>query len=101
LIFFVSAEIGELLAVTATILEVIFALLMLVGYKTRLIAFLSGILLVLFAITMTIALGIKSTFSYSVWIGVGACLLLSSIDKYDYSLDKYIKYKYLRNEKSN
>jgi len=99
--FFVSPLIGELLAVTATILEVVFALLLVIGYKTRITAILSGMLLILFAVAMTVAFGIKSTFTYSVWIGAGACFLLSSIDKYDYSLDKYFKYKYLKNGKSN
>lgn len=89
--FFVSSQIGGLLAITATVLEVVFAILLFVGYKTRVTAILSGILLILFAMTMTVAFGIKSTFTYSVWIGCGACFLLASIDKYDYSLDKYLK----------
>jgi putative oxidoreductase len=87
--FFVSEQLGELLAITATVLEVVFALLLLIGYKTQATAILSGILLTLFAMAMTVAFGIKSTFTYSVWIGASACFLLATINMYNYSLDNY------------
>ena len=89
--FFVSPEIGELLAIIATILEIVFALLLLIGYKTKIISFASGILLVLFAVTMTMAFGIKSTFTYSVWIGASACFLLGTLNEDYNSLDYYLK----------
>ncbi|WP_257669792.1 DoxX family membrane protein [Parapedobacter tibetensis] len=89
--FFVSQQIGELLAITATALEVVFALLLLIGYKTKITSVLSGILLTLFAVAMTMAFGIKSTFNYSVWIGASACFLLSMMNTYRYSLDNYLQ----------
>ncbi|SEG50742.1 DoxX family protein [Algoriphagus boritolerans] len=89
--FFVSPEVGELLAIIATVLEIIFALFLVIGYKTKGTSFASGILLAIFAVSMTLALGIKSTFTYSVWIGSGACFLLCTLNDYRYSLDMYLK----------
>lgn len=91
--FFVPPRAGGLLALTATVLEVVFALLLLIGYKTRIISIASGILLMLFATTMTLALGIKSSFDYSVWIGASAGFLLSTLSTYHYSLDHYLQKK--------
>lgn len=84
---FVPESLGEVLAVFATVLEVILPLLLLVGYKLRQVAFLSGILLAIFASAMTISFGFKPAFDYSVWTGAGACFLLGSIGTYRYSLD--------------
>jgi len=89
--YFVPPSIGTLLAMAATFLETLLALLLLFGYKTRLSAKLSGILLLLFALSMTQSLGIKATLDYSVWIGVAACFLLASIRVYPYSLDNYFR----------
>lgn len=89
--YFVPPAIGGFLAILATGLEVFFALLLLAGFKTRIISFASGILLTLFALSMTMALGIKATFDYSVWIGVGACFLLGTVNEYRFSLDNYLK----------
>lgn len=91
--FYVPPEVGESLAIIATVLEVVFAFLLLIGYKTKLVSFASGMLLALFAVSMTMAFGIKSTFTYSVWIGASACFLLGTLNEYYYSLDNYLKNK--------
>jgi uncharacterized membrane protein YphA (DoxX/SURF4 family) len=91
LIFLAPDLLKEPLAFPATILEVVFAVLLLIGYITKTTAQLSGLLPVLFAVTMTMAFGIKSTFTYSVWIGAGACFLLTNLETYYYSLDNYLK----------
>src|SRR5213593_4392531 len=44
------------LAMTATAAETLFGLLLILGWKTRLVALLSGALLAIFALTMTVAL---------------------------------------------
>ncbi|GGG95700.1 hypothetical protein GCM10007415_33650 [Parapedobacter pyrenivorans] len=87
---FAPAFLLEFLAVTATVLEVMLALLLLIGYKTKWSAYMSAILLTLFAVAMTISFGIKSTFTYSVWIGAASCLLLGSVKSYAYSMDDYL-----------
>ncbi|MDM1296573.1 DoxX family membrane protein [Sphingobacterium sp. N143] len=88
--FFMPAPLANLMAILATLFEVILAVLLLIGYRTRLSAILSGVLLTAFAITMTLSLGIKSTFNYSVWIGAAACFLLGTIKTFPYSIDGLI-----------
>lgn len=89
--FFVPASIGSLLAIGATILEVVLALLLLIGYRTRFAALSSGGLLTVFALTMTLSFGIKVTFNYSVWVGASACFLLGSYRDFPFSFDRLMK----------
>ena len=49
--FFAPASMASLLAIAATVLEVVLAILLLIGYRTRLAALLSGGLLIIFALT--------------------------------------------------
>ncbi|GAA4173821.1 hypothetical protein [Sphingobacterium ginsenosidimutans] len=89
--FFAPAAMGNVLAIGATILEVILALLLLIGYRTRLVALLSGSLLTIFALMMTLSFGIKVTFNYSVWVGASACFLLGSFRTFPISVDTYLE----------
>lgn len=89
--FYLPPQLGEIAAITATVLEIIFALLLLIGFKTKLTAIASGILLMIFALSMTISIGVKAPFDYSVWTGAAACFLLSTIAKFQYSVDSYIE----------
>ncbi|WP_333626566.1 hypothetical protein [Sphingobacterium siyangense] len=89
--FFVPISFGNILAIGATLLEVILAILLLIGYKLRFSALIAGILLISFAMVMTLSLGIKSTFDYSVWVGAAACFLLRTADNFPISIDRYIE----------
>lgn len=89
--FYLPQQLGGIAAAAATALEVIFAVLLLVGFKTRLTAIASGILLVVFALTMTISIGTKAPFDYSVWTSAAACFLLSTSAKFQYSVDNLFK----------
>ncbi len=80
----------EFLARAATALELVLALLLLVGYRIKWAAYGSAVLLALFAIAMTISFGIKSTLDYSVWIGAAGCLLLGAVKGHAYSIDNYL-----------
>lgn len=87
------------LAIVATALEIIFALLLLVGYKTELIAKLSGFLLLIFALSMTFSSGIKGALDYSVFSASAAAFALSfmkfkflEIDTFFKKKNKYFKY---------
>lgn len=62
----------------ATLAEVIFGLLLLLGWKTKLIANLSGLLLLLFAMAM-FSQNMKAPFDYSVFSAAAACFLLARI----------------------
>jgi len=64
-------------AVIATVAEIVFALGLLVGFKTELVARLSGILLLIFALSMTFSTGIKGAFDYSVFSASAAAFALS------------------------
>ena len=84
---FLPEPIAYFAGVVATVAEILFGILLLIGYKIRLTALLSGILLCCFALTMTFAFGPKSPFDYSVWTAAAAAFLLSTIIYYPYSID--------------
>lgn len=71
---FLSNSLGYL----ATALEIVFGVLLLVGFKVRLVSFLSFVLLSLFALSMTFTVGVKSALDYSVFTAAAAALLLFS-----------------------
>lgn len=60
----------------ATAAEIIFAIFLLIGFKTELFAKLSGLLLLAFALSMTFSVGIKSVFDYSVFSASAAAFAL-------------------------
>jgi len=62
----------------ATVLEIILALGLLVGWKLRWFAVASSLLLLSFALTITISLGAEPAFSYSVWTAFAASLFLAA-----------------------
>ncbi|MDR0194113.1 MAG: DoxX family protein [Myroides sp.] len=86
---FFSPTYGQVLALLATLSEITLAVMLLIGFKIKHSAIASGILLTLFAVAMSLSIGIKVSFDYSVWIGASACFLLSGITYYPYSLDSY------------
>ena len=59
------------LAMIATA-ETIFGLLLVLGWKTRIAALLSGLLLITFVLTMTLALGVKAPLNLSVFSVAGS-----------------------------
>lgn len=79
------------LGTIATVLEVVFACCLIIGYKTELFAKLSGFLLLSFALAMTFSTGIKGVFDYSVLAASASAFALSIIkDKY-FELDALLK----------
>lgn len=76
------------LAWTATIAETVLALALLIGIFTRVAALLSGALLLLFAMAMTFALGVKAPLDYSVFSASAGAFLLSSCERYWLSVDE-------------
>jgi uncharacterized membrane protein YphA (DoxX/SURF4 family) len=93
LTFFLPPFLSKMSAYSATILEIVFALLLLVGFKTRLVANFTGILLLVFALCMSISLGVKSALDYSVWVGSTAAFLLAAQYKFSFSIDQSQKNK--------
>ena len=75
------------LGVIATCAETLFGLLLLVGWQTRATALLSGLLLLSFAVSMTLALGVKAPLNFAVFTGVGGALLLANCGSFPFSVD--------------
>jgi uncharacterized membrane protein YphA (DoxX/SURF4 family) len=73
--------------IIATLAEIAFALFLIIGFKTELIARLSGILLLLFALSMTFSIGIKGALDYSVFSASGAAFALSLMKEKYVELD--------------
>lgn len=77
------ASLIPMLAGIATIAEIVFGLFLLIGFKTELFAKLSGLLMLIFALSMTFSVCIKSGFDYSVFTASAAAFGLSLIkEKY-------------------
>ena len=75
------------LGVIATGAEILFGLLLLVGWHTRVAALLSGLLLLTFGVAMTLALGVKAPLNFAVLTGIGGAFLLANCESFPFSLD--------------
>jgi uncharacterized membrane protein YphA (DoxX/SURF4 family) len=80
------------LDIAATCAETLLGILLLLGWQTRTTALLSGLLLLLFAVTMTGALGIKAPLDASVFSAAGGAFLLASCGEYPFSIDQLRRY---------
>ncbi|MBC8594708.1 DoxX protein [Oscillospiraceae bacterium N12] len=69
-----------LFAWTATVAEIILGILLLIGFQKRIVALLSGILLLMFAFSMMLFVNIKSPFDYSVFAAAACAFLLFKDD---------------------
>ena len=84
--FMPSAAIPAL-ACASTCAEILLGIALVLGAFTRVAAFLSGWLLLLFALSMTFALGLKAPLNFSVFTASAAAFLLATCRKYSWSLD--------------
>lgn len=87
LTFFFPEILSIFSAYTATFLEIIFPLMLIFGFKTKIAAYGTGFLLLIFALSMTIALGIKAPLDYSVWVGSAAAFLLATQKEFSLTID--------------
>ena len=78
-------------AIIATAAEIVFAIFLLLGFKTELFARLSGYLLLLFALSMTFFTNIKGAFDYSVFTASGAAFALSLMKEKYLEIDVYLQ----------
>ena len=74
-------------AIAATCAEALLGILLVLGWQTRIAALSSGVLLLLFAVGMTGATGIKAPLDYSVFSAMGGAFLLASWAEYPFSID--------------
>jgi len=78
-------------AIIATAAETLFGLLLVLGWNTRITALLSGVLLISFALTMTMALGVKEPLDLSVFSAAAGALLLATSANFPVSLDEMLR----------
>ncbi len=74
-----SKSIIPAVAITATAAEIIFALFLLIGFKTQLFAKLSGFLLLCFGLAMTFPTGVKGALDFSVLTAAAAAFALGTM----------------------
>lgn len=78
LTFFLPAALSTFSAYAATFFEIILSIMLIAGIKTKIAATATGVLLLIFALAMSISLGIKAPLDYSVWIGSAASFFLAN-----------------------
>ncbi len=76
---FLPSFMQEPAAWVATVAEVVLGIGLLIGWKLRYFAAASGVLLLIFALSMTLAFGIKSPLDYSVFTASAGSFLLAAI----------------------
>jgi putative oxidoreductase len=84
---FVNHWIAGMMGFLATVAEASIAVMFIVGFKIRIAALASFALTLTFALCMTLFLGFKAPFTYSVWADSAGSLLLASIPIYRWSID--------------
>ncbi len=87
---FLPRALSDLNALIATILEIIFAMSLLLGFKIRIAAIGSAVLTLLFATSMIISNGVLAPIKYPVFVFVGASLLLAQMDYFKWSIDSLL-----------
>lgn len=75
----------------ATLCEIVFGAALILGYRTRITAFLSGLLTLVFALGMVIGLGVKAPLIYSVFAVSAGSFLLATVRTPAWSLDALIE----------
>ena len=88
---FLPAAMIPPLAMIATAAETLLGLLLILGWNTRIVAVLSGALLTIFALTMTVALGVEAPLSFSVFSAAGGALLLGACADFPLSVDDVLR----------
>jgi len=76
--WFLPSSLIPMVGAVATLAEIGLALFLLIGLWPRCTALASGVLLLLFALAMTFALGIKAPLGYSVYVGASAAFYLAA-----------------------
>jgi hypothetical protein len=90
--WFLPAATIPALAIIATAAEILSGFSSFSAGKTRTIALLSGVLPTTFALTMTMALGVKALLDLSVFSAAGGALLLATSANFPFSLDEFVRW---------
>lgn len=74
----------------ATVGEVVFAVMLIIGYKARMAAYGSFVLTLIFAVSMLLFAGYRAPFTYAVFVVSFSSLLLATSPAYPWSIDEKI-----------
>jgi len=85
--WFVPTTLLPALAWVSTVAELLLGLALIVGLFTQIAALLSGMMFLLFALAMTVALGVKAPLDFSVFSASAGAFLLAAHGKYPLSAD--------------
>lgn len=96
--WYLPAGIIGTLAVGSTGAEFLFGLLLLIGWHTRTVALLSGILLMAFGTAMALALGIQASLTFSVFSAAGGAFLLTGSARFPFSVDDLVEHRSRKRE---
>ena len=77
----------------ATVGETLLGILLIAGFKIRMVSVLSGLLIMSFALGMVTGLGIKKPLDYSVFSAAAAAFLLAFWEPDRFTLDKFLNRK--------
>ena len=88
--WYVPAGMIPALGIIATGAELLFGFLLVVGWYTRLIAVLSGLLLVVFGVSMALGLGVQAPLNYSVFTAAGGAFLLANSERFPFTVDELL-----------
>lgn len=91
--FFLPNSLISVVGWLATGAEIVLGILLIVGFRIRETAFISGVMLILFAAAMTLALGVKVPLDYSVFAASAGAFLLAAQDESPWSIDKLLNQK--------
>jgi putative oxidoreductase len=97
LIPYVSSSLAAFFGSIATILELAFGIMLIVGYKTRYVAYGSFALTLSFALSMMFSLHLRAPFNSSVFVVCFSSLTLATFSIYPWSLDNYFDEHSLKN----
>jgi thiosulfate dehydrogenase (quinone) large subunit len=78
------------IGIIATAAEIIFAVFLIIGFRTELFAKLSGFLLLIFALSITFSTGIKGAFDFSVFSASAGAFALSLLKEKYLEVDNMI-----------
>lgn len=88
---YLSRRIANILGGIASVAEIVFSIMLIIGYKIRYAAIGSGMLTLLFALSMLFFAGYRAPFNYSVFTCSAAAFLLSAIENYKWSIDEKLQ----------
>jgi uncharacterized membrane protein YphA (DoxX/SURF4 family) len=88
LVPYVNLATASFLGFLATAGEAIFAIMLIIGYKTKFAAYGSFSLTLIFALSMLLFAGYRAPFTYSVFVVSFSSLLLAASPGYSWSIDE-------------